>query len=182
MKITISHIPSEGLSQRYSAKAEAFPVLADLIHEEGYRFVSPIQTEITAMVLTHDVVEIKGRVVTTLTFDCGRCLESFDFTVKRSFKLGFVKSSGMDAPLSAEDRDIEIRDEDIGTDYYTGDVIDLRNAIQEQVVMSMPPHPLCSEGCKGLCQNCGANLNQTPCACPKIMGHPAFAVLKGLKA
>lgn len=181
MKITVSHIPSEGLSQRFSAKAEGFPVLAELIKEEGYSFVSPIQTEITAMVLTHDVVEVKGRVVTTLSFDCGRCLETFDYTIKRQFNLGFIKSSGMDVPLGDEDQDIEIREEDIGTDYYTGDVIDLRNAIQEQVIISLPQHPLCSEDCKGLCQNCGANLNQTPCTCDKVMGHPAFAVLRGLK-
>lgn len=181
MKITVSRIPSEGLSQRFSDKAESFPILAGLINEEGYTFVSPIQAEINAMVLIHDVVEVTGRVATTLTFECGRCLESFDYTIKRKFKLGYVKSSGMDAPPAEDEEEIEIREEDVGTDYYTGDVIDLKNAIQEQVVIGLPQHPLCSDGCKGLCQNCGANLNQNACTCEKVIGHPAFAVLKGLK-
>lgn len=181
MKITISRIPAEGLSQQFSATAAAFPVLAELIGQEGYVFKDPIQADITATVLSRDLVEIRGRVTTTLAFECGRCLTPFDYTIKRKFKLGFVKSSGMDYPEEDEGQDIEIREEDIATDYYTGDVIDLKNAIQEQVVMCLPQHPLCREDCQGLCQSCGANLNTEPCACEKVVGHPAFAVLKGLK-
>lgn len=181
MKITISRIPSEGLSQQFSAKATAFPVLADLIDQEGYMFTSPVRTDISATVLIHDVVEVRGQVTATLSFDCGRCLEPFEFAIKRKFKLGFVKSSGMDAPAEEEGTDMEVRDEDVGTDYYTGDVIDLKNAIQEQVIMGLPQHPLCSDECKGLCQSCGANLNTEPCTCDRVVGHPAFAVLKGLK-
>jgi len=56
-----------------------------------------------------------------------------------------------------------------------------KNAIQEQVILGLPQHPLCSDVCKGLCQSCGNNLNLSACGCSPFTGHPAFAVLKGLK-
>ncbi|MBU1168396.1 MAG: DUF177 domain-containing protein [Proteobacteria bacterium] len=181
MKISVSHIPPDGLVQEYSAKAELFPILDDLIIQGDYVFSSPVQAHLTAMVLANEVVDVNGQITTTLRMDCGRCLEPFEHTLIRKFKMGFVKSSGTDTAPDEDELDIEIREEDIATEYYLGDVIDLKNMIQEQVVMGLPQHPLCSDNCKGLCQSCGNNLNLSPCSCSPTIGHPAFAVLKGLK-
>lgn len=181
MKITVSHIPPEGLVQEFSEKAEAFPILADLVTQGEYVFTSPVHSRISVMILVNDVVELTGQVSTTLGMDCGRCLEPFEHTLTRKFNMGFVKSSGMDPDTVDPDLDMEIREEDILTEYYTGDVIELKNTIQEQVVLGLPQHPLCSDVCKGLCQSCGNNLNLSACGCSPFTGHPAFAVLKGLK-
>lgn len=181
MKITVSHIPSEGLVREFSEKAEAFPILADLVNQGEFVFTSPVHARVSVMILANDVVELTGRVSTTLRMDCGRCLEPFEYTLTRKFNMGFVKTSGMDPDPVDEDLDIEIREEDIATEYYNGDVIEIKNAIQEQVVLNLPQHPLCSDACKGLCQSCGTNLNLSSCDCSHFTGHPAFAVLKGLK-
>lgn len=182
MKIMVSRIPSEGLNQEFSTKAETFPILADLIHNGEYTFTSPVEVSINAMVLANDVVEVRGRISTALGVACGRCLEPYDHTLTRKFNLGFVKSSGLGQVPDEEELDMEIREEDIGTEYYDGDVIELKNVIQEQVVLCLPLHPLCSDTCKGLCQSCGTNLNLSACSCDPRTGHPAFAVLKGLKS
>ena len=59
--------------------------------------------------------------------------------------------------------------------------IDLRDGIQEQVVMALPSKPLCDEKCKGLCPMCGADRNQRDCGCKRESITSQFAVLKTLK-
>lgn len=41
--------------------------------------------------------------------------------------------------------------------------IDLFPLIDEYMTMEIPIKPICSEDCKGLCQECGANLNIETC-------------------
>jgi uncharacterized protein len=40
--------------------------------------------------------------------------------------------------------------------------------------------PLCEEACKGLCLECGANLNKTQCDCAPRWEDPRLAALKSL--
>ena len=43
--------------------------------------------------------------------------------------------------------------------------IDLLPALRENLILAAPQHPLCQESCAGLCQVCGANLNEGVCGC-----------------
>lgn len=182
MNITVPHIPSGGLSRSFSAQAHDFPVLAELIDTGEYTFTAPIDLSLTARVQTGDVIEVTGRIATSLSMACGRCLEPFEYTLRQTFVLGFVKTDGAETISGDEELDLEIREDDIGTEYYTGDVIELKHIIQEQVVLALPLHPLCSDVCKGLCPTCGTNRNLNPCTCNPGMGHPAFQVLKNFKS
>jgi uncharacterized protein len=65
---------------------------------------------------------------------------------------------------------------------FAGEEIDLREVVQEQVIMAMPLRPLCDEACRGLCQNCGADLNEGSCACPPTDFSIKFSALKSFKA
>jgi len=40
--------------------------------------------------------------------------------------------------------------------------------------------PLCHADCKGLCPQCGANLNLESCTCENVQVDPRLAVLKNL--
>ncbi len=48
---------------------------------------------------------------------------------------------------------------------YRGHMLDLREAIGQLMIMAMPNQILCREDCKGLCANCGQNLNEGSCGC-----------------
>jgi uncharacterized protein len=181
MKITVSHIPPDGLTLTYSEKSEFFPVLADLIKKGELKVSNPVKAVVNVQVMSEDLVEISGEISTVLTLECGRCLTPFDEPLKREFTLGFVKHGQKEFAGDEDEDGIEIREDDIETEFFTGDVIELKNTLQEQVVMGLPLRPLCSESCNGLCQSCGTNLNQSTCTCIPSTGHPAFAVLKGLK-
>ncbi|MFH1867566.1 MAG: DUF177 domain-containing protein [Candidatus Omnitrophota bacterium] len=48
----------------------------------------------------------------------------------------------------------------------TGDHIILLDAdIKDTIILDYPIRSFCSEGCKGLCVQCGKNLNEGPCEC-----------------
>ena len=73
--------------------------------------------------------------------------------------------------LSAEDLDVFA---------YDGERIDIEPLFREQFVRFVPYAPLCAEDCKGLCSQCGIDLNSGTCSCEKPID-PRLAALKGLK-
>ena len=50
---------------------------------------------------------------------------------------------------------------------YSGDVLDLTQALLDEAVLSLPMRMLCREDCKGLCPICGADLNDGDCGCDR---------------
>ncbi len=181
MKITVSHIPPDGHHVHFTEKPDHFPVLADMIARKEIAFSGPVTGEIRVQVMSEDLVEIRGRIGTTLALTCGRCLEPFEQPIAQTFELNFVNTGEKGDETNGEGGEREILDRDISTEYFSGDVIELSDILQEQIVMNLPARPLCNEVCKGLCPSCGVNLNQSSCTCKPVTGHPAFTVLKGLK-
>lgn len=58
--------------------------------------------------------------------------------------------------------------------------LDLAPIMREDMLLAMPIRPLCRPDCKGLCPNCGSDLNESACQCEKSDIHPQLAVLKKL--
>jgi uncharacterized protein len=61
-----------------------------------------------------------------------------------------------------------------------GDTIDLGPMIRDAIVLELPLAPLCSQGCKGLCGQCGADLNKDDCGCGDLLD-PRWARLDVLR-
>ena len=53
--------------------------------------------------------------------------------------------------------------------------------LREQVILDAPMQPLCREDCRGLCPQCGTNLNTDACACAPAWEDPRLAALKALR-
>jgi uncharacterized protein len=66
---------------------------------------------------------------------------------------------------------------DLDITYIAEDHIDLGSVVTEQLRFRVPFQPLCRETCKGLCIQCGTNLNEAQCACSKIKKSSPFASL-----
>ncbi len=58
--------------------------------------------------------------------------------------------------------------------------INATSALREQVLLSIPMRPLCRPDCKGLCDQCGQDLNEGPCQCSRQDSDPRLAVLRSL--
>src|SRR5215213_1677197 len=76
---------------------------------------------------------------------------------------------------------VELQAEDLILSAYEGDAVDLDELVREQILLALPSRHLCREDCKGLCQKCGANLNDAPCSCEQGEVDPRWAALADLK-
>lgn len=117
-----------------------------------------------------------GRVQTTIELTCSRCLEGFPLGVNEVFDVLFLPHAEPSAP---EERAVE--DDDVSTAYYSDNVIDLGQLVREQCYLVVPMKPLCSEACRGLCPECGINLNTSSCDCHPTWVDPRLAVLENLR-
>ena len=81
----------------------------------------------------------------------------------------------------SEPQEVELSSEDMGIVYFQGEKINLKDTIQEQVLIEIPLRVLCKQSCKGLCPSCGADLNGDSCDCDRRSSPGKFDVLKNLK-
>ena len=71
--------------------------------------------------------------------------------------------------------------ETVDEEPYSGKTIDLAPALREQILLAVPPSPVCDETCKGLCPTCGKDLNAGDCGCEKTTIDPRWAALKSIQ-
>lgn len=122
-----------------------------------------------------DKFRLVGDVRTELELTCSRCLDPYRVPLAVPFDLMYLPASA----ISAEPEH-EMDDEDLETGYYRDDQIDLNELMREQFYLALPMKPLCTEACKGLCPQCGTNLNAGSCTCTAVWEDPRLAALKGL--
>ncbi len=123
-----------------------------------------------------DIFRLVGRMQTTLEMPCGRCLEPFTTPVDATFDLRYQPRA--EAPADAES---EVQEDDFSAAFYDGDAIDLGQLMREQFYLAVPMKPLCADDCRGLCTQCGTNLNKGTCDCTNGWEDPRFAALKALR-
>ena len=139
------------------------------------RVVAPVALSV---VVRKDRMQFRlvGEVRTTIELSCGRCLEEFEMPVAESFDVLYLPNTPAG---SAEERMVE--DDDLSTAFYEDNVIDLGQLMQEQCYLAVPMKPLCREDCRGLCSECGTNLNSGSCECRQTWVDPRLAVLDQLR-
>jgi uncharacterized protein len=93
---------------------------------------------------------VAGTITTSGVYPCSRCLTPV--SVDRKETLSEVYGTEAELPEDVEP--------------YNGEYIDLTKTVRETLVLSEPMRVLCRPDCKGLCPQCGANLNEGPCSCP----------------
>ena len=122
-------------------------------------------------------VLLRGSIGTSVQLDCDRCLASFSAPVRQSFDLLYLP---VNKNRSAQEEH-ELSDDDLSISYFQGQFINLDDLVREQIQLALPMTRLCLEDCRGLCQQCGANLNEDSCSCKVEQIDPRWAALKGLK-
>jgi len=104
---------------------------------------------------------------------CARCLEPIENQLEAPFMIA-LKPKPLGDDGSAED---------LSFGYYQDEAIDCGDLAQEFLVLGVPFQPLCSASCKGLCDQCGVNLNHDDCGCAEDKPKDArMSALWGLKA
>lgn len=132
-------------------------------------------------------VRVEATVRAALSVACGRCLAPTSVDVPVEFELTLVPEDEYEeAPRAEKDANkghgggsFEAREAEEET--YSGKTVDLDPIVREQILLALPSYPVCSEGCKGLCPVCGANLNDRECGCDRHVPDPRWAGLKNVK-
>ena len=60
-------------------------------------------------------------------------------------------------------------------------LLDFGALLWEEFIITLPTKPLCNTLCKGMCTQCGKNLNEGICACGDEDTDPRMAALRNLK-
>ncbi len=120
--------------------------------------------------LTGEIVNIGGSLELRATVkgeyetSCARCLKP----VMSSFDADIYED------LTNEDNsELILRD---------GNEWELTELVLSDVLLELPSKVLCEEECKGLCPDCGKDLNEGPCSCVKDDWDVRFDILKNFKA
>jgi len=122
-------------------------------------------------------IRLRGEIKARISAPCDRCLNEVTIRAEIPFDLFY-------APAEAardEGGERELLERDLGFAVYENDQIDLDEMVLEQLELSLPSRVLCSEECRGLCPQCGADLNVEQCEC-KAQIDPRWRVLADLKA
>ena len=141
---------------------------------DAYRIGAPVALDFDIH-KDKEKFRLVGTVRTELELTCGRCLEPYRMPVDAAFELRFLPATEM--PTEDER---ELQEEDVDISYYRDDQIDLNELLREQFYLALPMKPLCVDGCRGLCAQCGTNLNTGTCTCETVWEDPRLAPLKGL--
>ena len=117
---------------------------------------------------TRQGIVLQGTLHSESSIECVRCLAEFSF------------------PFIFEISDLFVYPPPIPLDPYNpylvdeGGFIDLSPIIREEGILAIPIQALCSHDCKGLCSECGQNLNQGACNCVHETGDPRLSALRAL--
>lgn len=99
-------------------------------------------------VLTDGDVIVYGECNTKVDFECDNCLKKVERNIK--YKLS--------ASFSLTEKE--------GFNYtYSGNQVDIDEAVAEEFCLALPTKVLCRTDCKGICPVCGINLNDKQCGC-----------------
>jgi uncharacterized protein len=112
---------------------------------------------------TSDGLYLDGQLASAMELDCTRCLTTID--TQLAVKLGdLLRYPSTDLVLGVPE---------------TG-ILDLRPLVREHFLLGIPSQPLCREECRGLCPECGGNLNESTCDHPEAEIDPRLAALESL--
>lgn len=149
----------------------------DIPTDDGEKTVKISSGTIKVEMKSFEELEVSGEFKFSISLVCSRCLSSF----KRDFHVEFFVRF-LEASRFAPAGDVELNDELLEVQYFSGVEIDLTPVLRDSAALVLPMKPLCKPDCKGLCPICGKNLNEGPCSC-KIQEHASspFSALISLK-
>lgn len=109
---------------------------------------------------TNQGLLVDGWADLTLELSCTRCLKDFEQSMHVPFEEQFYPTvdvlTGIPLPAFDEEEIFPIDDHHL---------LDLTEAVRQNTLLALPMVTICQEDCKGLCPQCGQNLNLGSCEC-----------------
>jgi uncharacterized protein len=128
---------------------------------------------------------VRGRISTSLTLSCGRCLIYFTLPVACEIEEQFTLDHAAGPSARNRSSALTIVEDDENPDagiLFSGPIMDLTEMLRQHLMVAVPMQPLHSEDCRGLCPQCGADLNEGACGCTAEPGNTQLSKLGALLA
>jgi len=109
------------------------------LETEIIKFSGPLKAK-AVVTKSYNAIAITLDLNASMLLVCGRCLEELNAGFARQMRLNYAVDK-------------------------LEPIIELDQDIREEIILSYPINPLCSDNCKGLCPRCGHNLNEGGCNC-----------------
>jgi uncharacterized protein len=167
MKLKVSDIDIDGTELDLTEEI--------MIREEVSDLFAPVLAQLRAF-RDGSAVIVTGKAHAYIELHCSRCLERFKTVIDSDVNITYLPEK--------ENKDVSekhmLSEEELNTGYYADDIIDFSLLLSEFVSVNIPLKPLCSEDCKGLCPQCGTNLNAGNCECKNEVIDERWSKLKSL--
>lgn len=111
-----------------------------------------------------DILIVSANIKADLEMICSRCLDTFIYPIDIDIEERFTTNS------KSDDEAVVVMD----------DVLDITEIVETSIISTLPIKRICKDDCKGLCQECGCNLNLDACSCNKEDVDIRFEALRGL--
>ncbi len=119
---------------------------------------------------------IRGALDVTISVPCDRCLTevltTLHLVIDKSIPIKNSKDAEPDLESEEDDDQLE------QLEYMNGCQLDADRLVYEEILFAWPAKVLCKEDCRGICPNCGANLNETDCGCDRTVPDPRMAAFQ----
>ena len=169
-------IEVERLDERGEAFAHTYGKEELSLDEETARLASGAQVSGRASMKGAEV-RLRGTLSTEVEVYCDRCAAAVVAPLEIEFDTSFLPAEVEKAAVE----NVELQKDDLIRSVYEGGAVDLDELAREQILLALPTRTLCREECKGLCLDCGANLNAGECECARKEIDPRWAALADLK-
>lgn len=134
-----------------------------------YEVISKNPIELNVVNLGNNKVNIFGNVELVLGIPCDRCLKVVPSEICFEMSLDIDLNDEADRTEDAEDYS-----------YVDGRIIDIDGMLYPEIFMNLPTKVLCNKDCKGICRECGKNLNEGECGCDTFVADPRMAAISDI--
>ncbi|MCR5654025.1 MAG: DUF177 domain-containing protein [Lachnospiraceae bacterium] len=157
------------LSEEGKVESLSVPYEAAFFQKDGVN-CKVLSDEPIAFVFTNTAkgeARIEGKGSIRLQCRCDRCLKRVDIDVPVL----------IDENVREENADRQTGDEQ---PFWHDAKLDTELLITNEILVNFPAKILCKEDCKGLCPNCGKDLNEGDCGCDTFVPDPRWAALSNI--
>lgn len=112
---------------------------------------------------------IKGEVKLVLEIPCDRCLKTVEVPLEVNFEQEVASPDGRSQEEEQDEQD-----------FMLGCELDVEAFVNSEILINMPVKVLCKPDCKGICKQCGHDLNEGDCGCDTFVPDPRMAAIKDI--
>lgn len=134
-----------------------------------FQITEKSQVQLTMSNLGVGKALVEGTASVTLLMACDRCLEDVSVAMDLEFTRELSSTDVQDSTIDDENQDV-----------VEGGQLNIETLINNEILINLPDKVLCNDNCKGICKQCGQNLNKGECGCDDFVPDPRMAAIKDI--